>query len=52
MAVMAVIERRLQQAEPGVESDGSQPMFKALAIASLLVWTAAIIAGRLLAYVF
>lgn len=52
VAVTAVIERRLQQANPGAESDGAQPWLKPLAIASLVVWAAAIAAGRLLAYVF
>jgi hypothetical protein len=52
VAVTALIERRLLQAAPGAAPDGSQPWFKALAIASLAVWALAIAAGRLLAYAF
>jgi hypothetical protein len=50
VAVMAVIQRRLLQAESGVSRRDSQSGFRMLAIASLLIWAAAIAAGRLIAY--
>jgi hypothetical protein len=49
VAVMAVIQRRLLQAESGV-SRRAHSGFRMLAIASLLIWAAAIAAGRLIAY--
>ena len=49
-AVMAVIERRLLKAESRVAGPDSHSGFRMLAIASLLIWAAAIAAGRLLAY--
>jgi hypothetical protein len=52
VAVMAVIERRLLQAESGVSRRHSHSGFRMLAIASLLIWAAAIAAGRLIAYAF
>jgi hypothetical protein len=52
VAVMAVIERRLLQAESSASSVDSQPRFGPLAGASLLIWAAAIAAGRLVAYAF
>ena len=52
VAVMAVIQRRLLQAESGVSRADSQSGFRMLAIASLLIWAAAIAAGRLIAYAF
>ena len=52
VAAMAVIQRRLLQAESGVSSRDSNSGFRTLAIASLLIWAAAIAAGRLIAYAF
>jgi hypothetical protein len=52
VAVMAVIQRRLLQAESGVSRRDSYFGFRMLAIASLLIWVAAIAAGRLIAYAF
>ena len=52
VAVMAVIQRRLLQAESGVSRRDSHSGFRMLAIASLLIWAAAITAGRLIAYAF
>jgi hypothetical protein len=52
VAVMAVIQRRLLQAESGVSRRDSHSGFRGLAIASLLIWVAAIAAGRLIAYAF
>ena len=52
VAVMAVIERRLLQAEYGASSAGSQSGLRVLAGTSLLIWAAAIAAGRLIAYAF
>ena len=52
VAVMAVIQRRLLQAESGVSRPYSHSGFRMLAIASLLIWAAAIAAGRLIAYSF
>ena len=52
VAVMAVIQRRLLQAESGVSRPDSHSGFRMLAIASLLIWAAAIAAGRLIAYAF
>jgi hypothetical protein len=52
VAVMAVIERRLLQTEFGASSTGSPPRLRVLATASLLIWAAAIAAGRLVAYAF
>ena len=49
--VMALIERRLRQAErAGVTPMASRLGLRALAGASLLLWVAAIVAGRLIAY--
>jgi hypothetical protein len=52
VAVMALMERRLLQAQSGVPLAASQPRLNALAIASLVIWAAAIAAGRLVAYTF
>jgi hypothetical protein len=52
VAVMAVIQRRLLQAESGASRHDSNSGFRMLAIASLLIWAAAIAAGRLIAYAF
>ena len=52
VAVMAVIQRRLLQAESGVSRRDSHSGLRKLAIASLLIWAAAIVAGRLIAYTF
>jgi hypothetical protein len=52
VAVTAVIQRRLLQAESGVSRRDSHSGFRILAIASLLIWAAAIAAGRLIAYAF
>jgi hypothetical protein len=52
VAVMAMMDRRLLQAESGTQLAGSNPRLKGLAIASLLIWAAAIAAGRLVAYAF
>jgi hypothetical protein len=52
VALMAVIQRRLLQAESGVSRQDSHSGFRMLAIASLLSWAAAIAAGRLIAYAF
>jgi hypothetical protein len=52
VVVMAVIQRRLLQAESGVFRRDSHSGFRMLAIASLLIWVAAIAAGRLIAYAF
>jgi hypothetical protein len=51
VTVMALMERRLLQAETGTLAD-SQPRLNLLAIASLLIWAAAIAAGRMVAYTF
>jgi hypothetical protein len=50
VAVMAIIERRLLQAEFGATSAGSQSGLRVLASTSLLIWAAAIPAGRKIAY--
>ena len=52
VAVMALMERQLLQAESGAPLAASQPRLNRLAIASLLIWAAAIAAGRLVAYTF
>jgi hypothetical protein len=52
VAVMAVIERRMLQMEFGEPGAGSQSGLRLLAVASLLIWAAAIAAGRLIAYAF
>jgi len=52
VAVMALMERQLLQAESGASLTASQPRLNRLAIASLLIWAAAIAAGRLVAYTF
>ncbi len=52
VAVMAVIERRMLQMEFGAPGAGSQSGLRMLAVASLLIWAAAIAAGRLIAYAF
>ncbi len=52
VAVMAVIERRMLQMEFGAPGAGSQSGLRMLAVASLLIWAAAIAAGRLVAYAF
>ena len=52
VAVMALIERQLLQAESGAALAASQPRLSGLAMASLLIWAAAIAAGRLVAYTF
>jgi hypothetical protein len=51
VAVMAVIQRRLLQTEHRGGADSPSGL-RMLAIGSLLVWTAAIAAGRLIAYAF
>ncbi len=51
VAVMALMERWLLQEESGVP-DVSQKRLNRLAIASLLIWATAIVAGRLVAYTF
>ena len=52
VAVMALMERSLLQAASGTTLAGSERRLTRLAIASLLVWAAAIAAGRLVAYTF
>jgi len=52
VALMAVIQHRLLQVESGVARRDSESGFRNLAIASLLIWVAAIAAGRLIAYAF
>jgi hypothetical protein len=52
VAIMAVIQRRLLQTESGVSRPDSHSGFRMLAIASLVIWAAAIAAGRLIAYAF
>jgi hypothetical protein len=52
VAVMALMERRLLQAESGAALAASERRLTRLAIASLVIWTAAIAAGRLVAYTF
>lgn len=52
VAVMALIERRLLQARAGVPLTPSETWLSRLAIVSLVVWAAAIAAGRLVAYTF
>jgi hypothetical protein len=52
IALMAMMERRLLQAESGVPLAASQSRLNVLAIASLVIWAAAIAAGRLVAYTF
>ena len=49
VAVMAVIQRRLLEVEYGGGGD-SHAGLRMLAVASLLIWVAAIAAGRLIAY--
>jgi hypothetical protein len=51
VAVMALMERRLLQAKSGAP-DVSRKRLNRLAIASLLIWATAIVAGRLVAYTF
>jgi hypothetical protein len=50
VAVMALMERRLLQAGSGAAVAGPERWLTRLAIASLVIWTAAIAAGRLVAY--
>jgi hypothetical protein len=50
VAVMAMMERRLLQAKSGAALAASEKQLISLAIASLVIWTAAIAAGRLVAY--
>ena len=50
VAVMAMMERSLLKSESGAALVGSERRLTKLAIASLLIWTAAIAAGRLVAY--
>jgi hypothetical protein len=52
VAVMALIERRLLQAGSGAPLAPSETWLSRLAIASLVIWAAAIAAGRLVAYSF
>ena len=52
VAVMALMERRLLQAQSGAPLAAPQTRLSRLAIASLVIWTAAIVAGRLVAYTF
>jgi hypothetical protein len=52
VAVMALIERRLLQARSGAPLSPSETRLNRLAIASLVIWAAAIAAGRLVAYTF
>ena len=50
VAVMAMMERSLLQAASGATLAASERRLTGLAIASLVIWTAAIAAGRLVAY--
>ena len=50
IAVMALMERRLLQMESGAAFAAAERRLSRLAIASLVIWTAAIAAGRLVAY--
>jgi hypothetical protein len=50
IALMAMMERSLLKSEAGAELAGAERRLSRLAIASLLIWTAAIVAGRLVAY--
>ena len=52
VAVMALMERRLLQAASGAALAASERRLTMLAIASLVIWAAAIAAGRLVAYTF
>ena len=52
IALMATMERSLLKSQSGVALAGSERRLTRLAIASLLIWTAAIVAGRLVAYTF
>jgi hypothetical protein len=52
IALMATMERSLLKSQSGVLLAGSERRLTRLAIASLLIWTAAIVAGRLVAYSF
>jgi hypothetical protein len=52
VAVMALMERRLLQVESGARLDTSRRRLSRLAIASLVIWATAIVAGRLVAYTF
>jgi len=50
IALMAMIERSLLKSESGAALAGTERRLAMLAVASLLIWTAAIVAGRLVAY--
>lgn len=50
IAVMALMERRLLQMDSGAAFAAAERRLTRLAIASLVIWTAAIAAGRLVAY--
>jgi len=50
IAVMAMMERSLLKSESGAALADSERRLTKLAIASLVIWTAAIAAGRLVAY--
>ena len=52
VAVMALMERRLLQASSGAALAASERRLTRLAIASLVIWAAAIAVGRLVAYTF
>jgi hypothetical protein len=53
VAVMALMERRLRQADSSASLEASQiRLLNTLAIASLVFWAAAIAAGRMVAYTF
>ena len=52
VVVMALIERRLVQSDSDQRRGGLPPSLRVLAGVSLLVWIAAIAAGRLIAYSF
>ena len=52
IALMATMERSLLKSQSGVALAGSERRLTRLAIASLLIWTAAIVVGRLVAYTF
>ena len=50
--LMALIERRLWQDDAQVSDSASESRLRLLAVASLIAWVAAIVTGRLIAYVF
>lgn len=50
IALMAMMERSVLKSETGAALTGAERRLSRLAIASLLIWMAAIVAGRLVAY--